>query len=207
MARFSSSRGEWIPLARLPNAGRSLWQVVRRRCFGQYPEVPWIPFAAIRCLERELGEDAVAWEIGAGMSTLWLARHAARVVSIEASSTWHSKLHEILRERGIANVDLRYEWKADRMSSFDDVADESLDLLFVDGGPRHACLVNGLPKVKPGGLVYLDNTDVAEFWPATDDFLRGKSAEFESQQVFVDYVPGNFCVNEGILLRKAQHRG
>jgi hypothetical protein len=203
MSRFTDSRGRPIPICRLPNGVRSLWQVFLRRSFGIYPELPWIPFAAIPCLERVITREAFVWEIGAGMSTLWLARHAGRVVSIEADQFWHTKLQSILAAKKITNVDLRFEWVAERMCAFTGVDDHSIDFLFVDGGPRAQCLIEGFRKVKAGGHIYLDNWDVAAFWPGAEEFLTAHHQEIVVRQGFVDYVPGNFAVNEGLFLQKS----
>ncbi|MFA6961783.1 MAG: hypothetical protein WC205_13600 [Opitutaceae bacterium] len=136
------------------------------------------------------------------MSTLWLSRHAGTVISIEADLFWHEKLSSILRSKNITNVDLRHEWQADSMSTFPGIRNNELDLLVVDGGPRTQCLVNGFDKVKSGGYIYLDNWDFLNFWDDAEAFLISRCAEISSQQSFVDYVPGNFAVNQGLLIRK-----
>ncbi len=202
MPRFFTGRGDFVGINRLPNAFRSTAQALRRRCFGIYPELPWIPFAAIPRMERLLTPDSFVWEIGAGMSTLWLSARAKKVVSIEASAEWFEKLGGILRQKNVANVDLRFEWIADRMSAYPGVKETGIDLLFIDGGPRHDCLFHGFDQVKAGGYIYLDNWDVAVFWPGAEEFLQARSAEIESSERFIDYVPGSFFVNDGLLIRK-----
>lgn len=159
-----------------------------------------MPFDVIPRLTVIVHGRARVWEIGAGMSTLWLAKHAGQVTSIEASREWFDQLTGILAQRGLKNVDLRYEWVADKMANFDELPDGSLDLLFVDGGPRHECLKRGFSKVRPGGHIYLDNWDVENFWPGSEAFLETQRGVIASMESFTDYVPGSFAVNEGLLI-------
>jgi len=207
MARFFTSRGIFVGLASLPHAVRSLWQPVLRRSFNIYPELPWIPFSAIRELERILRPTSIVYEIGAGMSTLWFSARAGKVTSVESGKNWHAKLAKILADRGITNVELKLEWQADRISALPGAAPHSLDLLVVDGGPRDECLAAGFDRVKDHGHIYLDNWDVRSFWARADAFLESRGAEIAFQRNFVDYVPGNFAVNEGLLIGKKPRAG
>ncbi len=204
MARFHTSTGVFVGWRHLPNGVRAIGQAVIRKVFGRLPREPWIPFRARNELASILTRDAVVWEVGAGYSTLWLAAHVGQVVSIEASKEWHDRLAAIIRQEGIANVDLRHEWQADRMADFSGVEDGSLDLLFIDGGPRGLCLANGFRKVKSGGHVYLDNWDSRHFWDAETDFPERRATEIRRRLSCVDYVPAQFGVYEGLLLQKAR---
>ncbi len=88
------------------------------------------------------------------------------------------------------------------MSDFSGYENASLDLLFIDGGPRAQCLVNGFPKVKSGGLIYLDNWEAPAFWEGAADFLQKSSALIAERSQIVDYVPAQVGVYEGLLLRR-----
>lgn len=203
MARFHSSTGKFVGWRQLPNGVRAIGQAVIRKAFGRIPRQPWIPFAAQKELAAILTRDAVVWEVGAGYSTLWLSARASRVVSIEASREWHDRLAAVILQERIGNVDLRHEWQADRMADFAGVEDGSLDLLFIDGGPRGRCLANGFRKVRSGGHVYLDNWDDRNFWEGETDFPERHATEIRRRVSCVDYVPAQFGVYEGLLLQKA----
>lgn len=166
------------------------------------PRQPWIPFSAAKRLDRILSKESIVWEVGSGYSTLWLSDRALRVTSIEASEDWYRILKAMLEKENISNVDLRFEWIANRMSDFRDVEDHSLDLLFVDGGPRGACLANGFCKVRSGGYIYLDNWDNQHLWEDQRDFPVRHGPLLREIISYVDYVPAQFGVYEGLLLRK-----
>lgn len=203
MSRFHTSKGQFVGWSKLPNGARAFTQAINRKLFGKYPRRPWIPFSAGQALEEIVTPEFVVWEIGAGYSTLWLSDRVKHVTSIEAARDWYERLAAILAQEGKRNVDLRYEWVADRMADFSQVADGSLDLLFVDGGPRGRCLALGFSKVKAGGYVYLDNWDTAEFWGGEIDFPERHRKEISETRTFVDYVPAQFGVYAGLLMRKA----
>lgn len=203
MARFGTSNGQFVGWTRLPNALVSLSQAIIRKTTGHIPREPWIPFAARRALEPLLSRDSRVWEVGAGYSTLWLADRVGQLTSIEADEHWHRLLTEKLRTEKIGNVDLRFEWRAERMCDFSELPDRSLDLAFIDGGPRGDCLRNVFSKVKPGGHLYLDNWDTRDFWGTETGFPEKHAGELSLCQSFVDYVPAQFGVYEGLLLRKS----
>ncbi|MCB0335838.1 MAG: class I SAM-dependent methyltransferase [Bdellovibrionales bacterium] len=203
MARFHTSTGAFVGITKLPNVFRSGFQAANRRLFGVIPRLPWIPFAAQRAISKVLTKNFSVWEIGAGFSTLWLAERVNHVVSIEASREWFDRLQTIISHESISNIDLRFEWQAEKMASFSELPDMSIDLLFIDGGPRGACLANGFAKVRPGGYLYLDNWDSKHFWEDQVDFPTKYASKLTSCVSLVDFVPGQVGVYEGLLLQKA----
>lgn len=203
MARIHTSNGKFVGWRNLPNLVVSSYQAIVRKTTGHIPRRPWIPFSARRALETRIKSDYFVWEIGAGFSTLWLADRVKKVVSIEASREWYERLEQMIKVEQIANVDLRFEWQAERMADFSELADETLDLLFVDGGPRGMCLEHGFAKIRRGGYAYLDNWDTKTFWGDAEGFLAKNSTLISESFSFVDFVPAQIGVYEGLLLRKA----
>jgi hypothetical protein len=52
-----------------------------------------------------------------------------------------------------------YEQVPRYVSVIDEFPDESLDFVLVDGHYRQACVLAALSKLRPGGLLAVDNTD------------------------------------------------
>jgi predicted O-methyltransferase YrrM len=181
----------------------SLVQAVRRKLTGTYPRLPWIPFAAAKAIDSRIDRSFRVWEVGAGYSTLWLSDRVGHVTSIEAHEGWYKRLSEIIAKEAIQNVDLRFEYHAAVMSRFDELPDESLDLLFIDAGPRNDCLKNGWRKVKRGGLIYCDNWENRDFWLDAREWLSENRNQFSEAESFIDYVPAQVGVYEGLLLTRA----
>lgn len=187
----------------MPNGVLALAQAIVRKSTGHIPRLPWIPFSARKVLEQRIAPDFTVWEIGSGFSTLWLADRVKQVVSIEAAQDWYDRLCAIIAKEQIRNVDLRFIWVAEQMADFSELADESLDLLFIDGGPRGQCLERGFGKVRRGGYLYLDNWDSKGMWGEAATFPARNSALLSETHSFVDFVPAQLGVYEGLLLRKA----
>ena len=136
------------------------WRARRRRM----PERPWIVPAAIGFLRRRIRSDWTVLELGAGRSTPWFARRAATVLSFEDNEFWADQTRERLRELGLSNGDLRqlpvegFENAVDLLpaSSFDLVV---VDFLEAPAVTRVDVLKPAMKKVRPGGLLLLDDSD------------------------------------------------
>lgn len=148
---------------------------------------PWIPYVARDFLATVVSPDWWAFEWGSGGSTIYWAQHCAHVVSIEHSREWYDTVQGALAAAGLRgqvqlvpgelpclvagpNVnhpahyfDLHHpELNFKRyVEAIDEYPDEHFDLIFVDGMARPSCITYGVGKVKPGGWLLLDNSDVA----------------------------------------------
>ena len=155
------SIAHWTPRYVLAS-GRVLYdQMVR-------PEDPWLTREAIGLLERLVRPTDVVVEFGAGRSTRWLARRVAKMISVEDNEAWHQRVKAWLESDGLDNAELLHHpgdlpesegAKSQYVSMIDDIADESLDMVLIDGIYRNHCAVASVPKVKPGGLVVIDNAN------------------------------------------------
>ena len=110
----------------------------------------------------------VGLEYGSGRSTAWFAARVGRMTSVENDAAYHASVKETLAAKGFAaKVDYRMV-----PCEFDDMdeppthayaevarefADGSLDFAMVDGMIRETCMRAVMPKIKPGGLLILDN--------------------------------------------------
>jgi predicted O-methyltransferase YrrM len=200
---WSASDGTVVPLRSLTNVPRSLASALSRRILGRYPEVPFIPYSAIELLEQTISAGSSIVEVGAGYSTVWFARRSRHVRSLEWNAKWFSTITNELRARGLV-AEVRHT-EGHREMHFSSIADASLDVVFIDGGPRAMCFANLWPKLKPGGACYLDNWDVRKYWTETLDayaFLDSIATEISDQRICVDYVPGMFCVETGLMIWK-----
>jgi len=161
-------------------------------------EIPWLTFGAIRFLERELPDGMRAFEYGTGGSTIFLARRAAELVTVEhdpvwaelvraamaaSASSWH--LHVVPPESGEAGKSVTDPTDPDAFTSGDPAsrarrfetyartiepyADASLDIVLVDGRARPSCLALAVPKVRPGGVLVLDDSERERYQRAIAD--------------------------------------
>ena len=140
------------------------------------PEAPWWNRRAIRYLSRQVRPGDRAFEWGSGGSTVWLARRGVSVTSIEHDPEWAQRVTDrcpaadVRLVSGAAQGRLRSEPEQeyvtngqyffdDYVAAIDKLAEHSLDLVIVDGLCRMECVRRAAPKVKPGGVLVVDDTD------------------------------------------------
>jgi SAM-dependent methyltransferase len=164
--RFHTVRGpmglsSWV---RYPAA----WWRARR---GITPERPWIVPAAIGWLGRRIRPDWSILELGAGRSTVWFARRAGRVVSFEDNRFWVERTRERLEELGLGNVGLREVAVEEFATEVEALPEDSFNLVVIDflESPevtRIDVLKQAMKRVRPGGLLLLDDSDRPGYAPA-----------------------------------------
>jgi hypothetical protein len=135
-----------------------------------YPDVPWLAESAVLLLDSYLKPTDVGFEWGSGRSTLWLAQRVAHLHSVEDNSRWYRAIEKELRNAQlIPKITYQFipcEWTevdepsghpyADAANAF---PDNSLDFALVDGNIRASCMQVMAAKLKPGGLLILDNAN------------------------------------------------
>ena len=149
----------------------------------KHPDCPWLSPAAILLLDNWLKKTDRALEWGSGRSTRWFARRVSHLVSVEDSPEWYATVRESLsKEDLLKSVDYRLigcgEFNeqsepethpyADAIGTF---PDQHFDFIMVDGNIRLPCMRQALAKLKPGGLLALDNAN--RYFP--NHFLGGFS--------------------------------
>jgi predicted O-methyltransferase YrrM len=163
-----------------------------------------ISYRAVKFLDEKITPAWRVIEFGSGMSTLWFARRCGFLHSVEINNHWYQMLSR--RLEGAKHV--RYELRSlDEYCDVSDYADASVDLAFVDGAWRSRCVENVLSKIRPGGFLYLDNTDLEGDRPDGDIpraeglALSACKARGGTYRYFVDFRPGRFEVTQGLLVQ------
>jgi precorrin-6B methylase 2 len=133
--------------------------VVFRRNLAADAGAPWWNDRAIHYLDQNLRPGDRVFEWGSGASTVWLVGRGAKVISVEHDPDWVSKVRERCPE---ADVRAFPEKASDYVAAIDEFEDGSFDVVIVDGTYRAECLHRGASKVKPGGLLVLDDTDMRQ---------------------------------------------
>lgn len=151
-----------------------------------YRNAPWIAPGAVEFCERHLRKDQIGLEWGSGRSTRWFAERLGHLLSIEYGAGWHAKVNRDIA--GLLNVECRfiplehpieepcrenYDPLPRYVAVVNEFSDDSLDFVVVDGHYRTECVKHALPKLKPGGLLLVDDADwlptpewgVPQSWP------------------------------------------
>jgi len=140
---------------------------------GRHPDFPLLVPGAIDYLSQNISPDAVGFEWGSGRSTVWFASRCRQLISIEHSHDWFVLISEKLSNNAMDNVDYRYVEldheeslptlptypKLPRyVAQISEFQDGCFDFCLVDGHYRQACIQAALSKVKPGGLLIVDDS-------------------------------------------------
>jgi hypothetical protein len=140
-------------------------------------DMPWWTYSAVDAVDAFLARRPAArvFEYGSGASTVWLARRAGEVHSVEHDRRWAAllrprlatfsnvTLHEVEAvpsstplapsgRRGNQHLDF-----TDYVSTIDRVGGR-FDLVVIDGRARTSCLAAAVKLTDPHGLVVVDNS-------------------------------------------------
>ena len=141
------------------------------------PDLPWFVPDSIIYLEALLNPRFAGFEWGSGRSSVWFSRRVAHIICVEGRRDWYDQVKTRIHDLNLEDrIDLRlravtseHNFDGEQVSQYsreiDTVPDMSLDFLVVDGHFRIECLLRGLSKVRPGGVLVLDNSDLPEFEP------------------------------------------
>lgn len=134
-----------------------------------HPDLPWLTRDAIDRLASLIRKEHVGLEFGSGRSTAWFADRCRFLTSVEHNRVWYQKVSGQLRQQHLNNVEyLLLEEDADagdETTSSDYVKvicrfpEQSLDFVLVDGIYRANCACESVTRVRPGGILILDNAN------------------------------------------------
>jgi predicted O-methyltransferase YrrM len=143
---------------------------VMRRCANiasnmVHPNWPWLTPQAVRYLDASLKPAHHAFEWGAGRSTLWIAERVRSIISVEHDPAWYARVQSLARRRHLRNIHLKF--CPDGPARPDDLAyltailkaAQEFDFVLVDGLYRDHCALAALTRLKPQGVLVLDNAN------------------------------------------------
>jgi predicted O-methyltransferase YrrM len=197
--RLHDLRGKPIDWASLPNIPLAIADTSASVAFGYRREVPWISYRAQRFLGRLIQPNWRILEFGAGMSTVWFAKHSSFVFSVESDAAWYGRVKRMLELDGLTNVHLEHRQReCDAYSGIPDTQSD-FDMALIDGDCRDRCLRASLSTVKAGGYVYLDNTDQPGDRQIAEQLLL--AAPIQWHRYFNDFAPGLVAITQGLLAK------
>lgn len=158
---------------------------------------PWIAHFAFKRLESLIRPNMSVLEFGSGGSTLYLADKVASVYSIEHDPIWYAEIHKKLEKYSSVNHILVAGEQKDGSKEYksvnglfvegldfekyahaaDQLPNQSVDLLIIDGRVRPQCLIQAKSKLKPGGILLFDNADRDSYQAVIQSELNGWKME------------------------------
>ncbi len=158
----------------------------------RHPHAPWLTQEANALLAMWLRETDSGVEFGAGRSTLWFGKLTASLASVEHNPVWYQKVSQMLEKQHVSGVtlELHEQQEGVEMPDYVRVLErfplESIDFVLVDGVYRDSCALEAIPRIRPGGLLIIDNVNrylpndsrSPDSLPAGQDHASPKWAEF-----------------------------
>jgi predicted O-methyltransferase YrrM len=139
--------------------------------------MPWLPFRLVDELDARLRPGMKVFEFGGGGSTLWFLDHGLEVVTAEHDEGWARVLQEsVSSPRWTLLIRPLDDDAAAYVGAIDGYCDDHFDLVVVDGRERARCIAASLTKIRPGGMLVVDDIDRERYaralaavgWPRTD---------------------------------------
>jgi predicted O-methyltransferase YrrM len=161
-----------------------------------HPEDPWITPEAVRLLASMLRPTDRGVEFGSGRSTGWLAQRVAHLTSVEEDPAWHRSVAARLAARGVSNVEqvlapfdvpLHQGETSAYVATLHRFPESSLDFALVDGAYRAHVTKLVMPRLRPGGVLVIDN--VNWYLPSRSRAPGSRSLAAGPEPLWRDIVP------------------
>jgi hypothetical protein len=171
-----------------------------RKSLGWRPAIPWVALPAWRYIKTKLPKDAVVFEWGSGMSTLWYEQNVGEVHAVEDDPVWHRSLS--CRLKSAKTYLLKEEAYIKKISDF---PDEYFDMIVIDGSQRYRCFLEVGKHLKRSGIMLIDNSDFdrttyGDLWRIDQD-LESRKDSLEIKR-FTGWSPGNLFPQETTVVRQ-----
>ena len=172
---------------------------------GKYSDGPWWPRNAVAAVDAAITSKTCVIEFGSGMSTIWLARRAQRVISVETNPEWAQRTRQALKKADVSNAEV-----LDRTpETYFDIPEQHIDLVVVDALRRGECVRWALSRIGSAGAIYLDNSDLDRdqglegVHNLARQLLLNEAADGKGTvRFFTGYPPANLAPTEGALFVK-----
>lgn len=126
--------------------------------------LPWYTYSAIEYLNQLDLSNKLIFEWGSGNSSLYFAKRAKQVISIEDNEEWYKKNQEKKSPNQdiiLASEDVYVNYIAELEKKF--------DIIIIDGKYRNECAKATPNYLAEGGIIILDNSD---WYKNTAKYLR-----------------------------------
>jgi SAM-dependent methyltransferase len=133
-------------------------------------EIPWFSYAAIDFLDSFVKPHMTVCEYGSGGSTIFFARRAKSVFSIENDPKWFDLVKKRFESQELRNITIQlhpFDFKNtegfEHSSYLHAIPDARFDIIVVDGMEewnqvRPICFEKAEARVKPGGIIIVDDS-------------------------------------------------
>ena len=132
-----------------------------RKIFTGNQNEPWFTRDSIKIINNLLKNEFIGFESGSGVSTIWLAERIKYLISIEHDINWFYIISNKIKKKKLKNIDYKLiTGNDDQYANYiNNFPNSYFDIVIVDGKDREKCIKNSIEKIKPKGIMVLDNSD------------------------------------------------
>ena len=129
--------------------------------------LPWYTYPSINFLKYRTYSDKTVLEFGGGQSTLWWAKRARSVVTLEGDREWYEKIKNKMPD----NVDLHYVSMKDKdtnvlrvKETLSSISHKRFHVVVIDGLYRYEMIDIACNVLTEDGIVICDNAEGYDFY-------------------------------------------
>jgi len=161
--------------------------------------IPWVTYSFIDFIRERVSKEHSVFEFGSGNSTLFYAKHAGKVVSVEHDKAWFDKIVSTKPDNAeMIFTELSTNGDYCRMPL---TLNTKFDVIIVDGRDRVNCCKQAVGALSPNGVVVLDDSE-RDFYAEALMFLKEKGFK---QLAFTGISPGLFYNKATSVFYKADN--
>ena len=148
--------------------------------------IPWVTYPFIDFIKERIKKQHAVFEFGSGNSTLFYAKYAGLVVSVEHDKEWYEKLVNKKPENSeMIYCDLVYGGDYCHVPV---KLNKKFDLIIIDGRDRVNCCKTAPLALSENGVIILDNSERDAYQPGIDFLVKAGYKHLS----FSGIVPGLF---------------
>ncbi len=134
-------------------------------------EIPWYTYPAIEFLNTFNFQEKIVFEFGSGNSSVYWAKRAKKVISVEHDLEWFNKI----KNSSLSNQSIIYKQDNEEYENSILEFNAKFDVIIIDGIRRFQCakaIENSVNKESEEGfMIILDNSD---WYHKTAKYIREK---------------------------------
>ena len=147
--------------------------------------IPWYTYPAIEYISQFDYTDKTVFEFGCGYSSMFWAKRAKKVISIEDNLNWFEKWQKEFDE---ANLDIKWRDEGEIYENAIFEEDQKYDVIVIDGKRRFQCAQVAVQKLEDGGMIILDDSDRVN---TSDEYKKAIKELKEANLIQIDFY--GFC--------------
>lgn len=128
------------------------WQFL---CKEGVQTLPWYVRPSLNVLEGIDLSDKIVWEYGGGLSTVYYAKHAKEVYTVDWNTEWVENIKDTLAHHNLKATVYNSQDLIEYVNMIDKAPKP--DIIVIDGSERDNCFFKALEIMNDGDLMIFDN--------------------------------------------------